>query len=556
MKIVECVPNFSEGVDLSKIQEITSVIKSVPNVKLLDVDPGSDTNRTVVTFVGTPESVLIAAFESIKKASQILDMQTHSGAHARMGATDVCPLIPVSNVTMEECVELSKKLGDRVGRELKIPVYLYENSATHKARINLANIRSGEYEGMAEKLNDENWKPDYGPVKLNLRAGVTAIGAREFLIAYNINLNTHDKKMATDIALDIREAGRAKRNAAGKFVRKADGTVVKVPGSLIATKAVGWYIDEYRQAQVSMNLTNINKTSIHQAFDEVCSQSQKRGLRVTGSELVGLIPLSAMLNAGKYFLAKQGQSEGIPEKDIISIAIKSLGLNDLSNFDPQKKIIDYQISDNCDILANSTISDFMDELSINSPAPGGGSVSALAGALGAALSSMVANLTYGKKGFESLNSKMNEIAIDSQNIKDKLIKLIDEDTNSFNGVIDAMRLPKKTEAEIKVRGLAIEEATKIATYSPLSILKECSLVMPIVNKVIKAGNNNSISDAGVAAEMAHAGAQGAAMNVLINLKDIQDEDFCNKMKNKVENILLNVNENLMGIRKAVIEVLL
>ena len=556
MKIIECVPNFSEGVDLAKIKEITDVIESISNIRLLDVDPGADTNRTVVTFVGPPEAVVDAAFLAIKKASEILSMQTHKGAHARMGATDVCPLVPVSGVTMEECVLLSVKLAEKVGSELGIPVFLYENSATNSDRVNLANIRSGEYEGMADKLKIEKWKPDFGPIALHLTAGATAIGAREFLIAYNINLNSHEKKLASDIALDIREAGRAKRNSNGKFVREADGTIVKVPGSLKSTKAVGWYIEQYKQAQVSMNLTNFNITSPHQAFDEVCMQAQNRGLRVTGSELVGLIPLSALINAGLHYLEKQGQSQGIPENDIIHIAIKSLGLDDLGPFDPKEKIIEYRVSEKYGDLANSSISDFVDVLSSNSPAPGGGSVSALAGSLAAALSAMVGNLTVGKKGFESLKSEMNALAIDGQQLKDKLIKYIDDDTNSFNSVIDAMRMPKKTDDEINIRHLAIQEATKIATYSPLSILEACADVMPLAKLAVNKGNPNSISDAGVAAEMAHAGAQGGAMNVLINLTDIEDEAFCNEMKIKVEEILLTVNEQLMDIRKTVISALL
>jgi len=556
MKIIECVPNFSEGVDLVKIKEITDVIESVKNISLLDVDPGVDTNRTVVTFVGPPESVLEAAFLAIKKASEILDMQTHRGEHARMGATDVCPLVPVSDVSMDECVALSKLLAEKVGTELEIPVYLYENSATNPDRINLANVRSGEYEGMAEKLNQKEWLPDFGPKKLHLSAGVTAIGAREFLIAYNINLNSHEKKLASDIALDIREAGRAKRNNEGKFVREEDGTIIKVPGTLKSTKAVGWYIDEYRQAQVSMNLTNFNITSPHKAFDEVCKQAQKRGLRVTGSELVGLIPLSALLNAGLHYLEKQGQSQGIPEKDIIHIAIKSLGLDDLGPFDPHEKIIEYRVAEKFGDLANASISDFIDELSSNSPAPGGGSVSALAGALAAGLSAMVGNLTVGKKGYEKSKNKMNNLAVEAQRLKDLLIKYIDEDTNSFNGVIDAMRMANSSEREIEIRNLAIQEATKIATYSPLSILEACALVMPLAKLAATEGNPNSISDAGVAAEMAHAGAQGAAMNVLINLSDIKDEAFSNEMKAKVETILLLVSEQIMDIRQVVIAALL
>jgi glutamate formiminotransferase/formiminotetrahydrofolate cyclodeaminase len=556
MKIIECVPNFSEGRDLAKIKEITNTIESVNGISLLDVDPGADTNRTVVTFVGEPDNVVEAAFLAIKKASEILDMEKHSGAHARMGATDVCPFIPVSNTTMDECVEISKKLAQRVGDELGISVYLYENSASTPSRTNLAEVRSGEYEGMAEKLKNPQWAPDYGPTSLNKKAGVTAIGAREFLIAYNINLNTQERKLATDIALDIREAGRAKRDEKGAIIRDDEGVMVKVPGSLKATKAVGWYIDEYKQAQVSMNLVDYNITPPHIAFDEVCKQATKRGLRVTGSEIVGLIPLKAVYDAGIYYLKKQKQSQGIPENDIIQIAIKSLGLNDIANFDPNEKIIEYRINSTEGELASSTLTEFVDELSTNSPAPGGGSVSALAGSLAAGLSAMVGNLTIGKKGYEDLHNEMNDIAIQSQSLKSKLLKMVDEDTNSFNGVIDAMRLPKKTDEEKQLRQIAIQEATKIATYSPLSILETCAAVMPLAKLVAVKGNPNSISDAGVAAEMAHAGAQGGAMNVLINLSDIEDEAFCNEMKSKVENILLTVNEQLMEVRNHVIKALL
>ena len=362
MKIIECVPNFSEGKDKNKIDEITNAIKSVESISLLDVDMGFDTNRTVVTFVGPPESVLEAAFAAIKKASELIDMRIHKGEHSRMGATDVCPFIPVSNVSMSECIDLSKALAKRVAKELEIPIFLYEKSASHPNRINLANIRSGEYEGMEDKLQDENWCPDYGARKLNKKAGVTAIGAREFLIAYNINLNTHNKKLASDIALDIREAGRGKRDANGKFVRDDNGNIVKVPGSLKSTKAVGWYIDEYKQAQVSMNLTNYNITSIHQAFDEVRKQALRRGLRVTGSEIVGLIPLKAIKESGIYYLDKQNQSKGIPEDDIIHIAIKSLGLDDLSIFNPNEKIIEYRINKTSDLLVNQSVENFLHEL--------------------------------------------------------------------------------------------------------------------------------------------------------------------------------------------------
>ncbi|MFQ6610490.1 MAG: glutamate formimidoyltransferase, partial [Fidelibacterota bacterium] len=541
MKIVECVPNFSEGRDLNKIKIITDAISSVSGISLLDVDPGADTNRTVVTFVGDPDTVLEAAYLAIKTAASVLDMRMHHGAHARMGATDVCPFIPVSDVSMEDCILLSKRLGEKVGSELNIPVFLYENSASKPERQNLANIRAGEYEGMAEKLKSKEWIPDFGPAKLNENAGVTAIGAREFLIAYNVNLNTQSKKIATDIALDIREAGRRARNSKGKFFTDEAGNPVMKPGKLKSVKAVGWYIDEYKLAQISMNLTNYNITPVHIAFEESRIEARKRGVRVTGSELVGLIPLKALLDAGLYYLKKQNRPTGIPAKDIIHIAVKSLGLDDLAPFNPNEKIIEYKIGNKFGELATMPIHEFMDELSRESPAPGGGSVSALAGSLGASLTAMVSNLTAGKKKFADVFDKMVKLGDNSQKLKSQLLKLIDEDTDAFNEVMNAYRLPSGNDHEISAKNLAIERANQVATNVPLKVASACAEAMTLAIEAATLGNPNSISDAGVAGEMAHAGAHGAVLNILINLSNITDLEYCNNLRNKSEQILSSVD---------------
>ena len=555
MKIIECVPNFSEGRDKTIIKKITDAIESVSGVTLLDVDPGADTNRTVVTIVGNPESVIEAAFSGIKKASEIIDMRKHSGAHARMGATDVCPFVPISEIAMDDCVEYSKILAERVGKELKIPIFLYEYSASTSERENLADIRSGEFEGMADKLKTSKWKPDYGPSKPHNTAGVTAICARNFLIAYNINLNTKDKKIATDIALDIREQGRNKRNKNGKFVRDNNGVPIKVPGILKDCKAVGWYIDEYGLAQVSMNLTNFNNTPPHIAFEETRNQARKRGVRVSGSELVGLIPLDAMISAGKYYLDKQQRSKGIPVKDIIHIAVKSMGLDDLSPFNPNEKIIEYRVKEQFGSLASMTLNEFADELSSDSPAPGGGSVAALAGTLGASLSSMVANLTFGKKKWLPLFEQMCQISQKSQLLKDELLQLIDADTDSFKGVLEAYKMPKNTDGQIIERNKAIDTAMKEATNIPFQTLKCCREIMDLALEAAKCGNPNSVSDAGVAAEMANAGVHGAALNVLINLKNIEDEKFCVNMKTNTEDLVQDADKLLMETRRTVSKIM-
>lgn len=534
LKLVECVPNFSEGRNLDIINQITKEIEDTEDVKLLDVDPGADTNRTVVTFIGSPDGAKEASFKAIKKASELIDMREHSGAHARMGATDVCPFVPVSGVTMQDCVEIAKDLGKRVADELNIPVYLYEEAATTPERNSLANIRSGEYEGLAEKLKEPQWAPDFGEAKFNPKSGATVIGAREFLIAYNVNLNTKDRKLAHDIAMSVREMGRNKRDERGKFIRDENGVPIKAPGLLKSTRAVGWYIDEYGVAQVSINLINYKVTPPHVAFDTICDEAIKRGLRVTGSELVGLIPLQAMLDAGRHYLLKQGKSPGVPEEDIIEAAVVSLGLRDLTDFDPQKKIIEYQVRELKGPLVKKDLRDFANELSSESPAPGGGSVSALAGSLGAALSSMVANLTVGKKGYKEIWDEMKEIASNGQTLKDNLLRLVDEDTEAFNNLMAAFGHPKKTDEQKAQREAAIQQATKDACLVPLNVMKNSIKVLKIAKVVGEKGNENAASDAGVASLMARAAVFGAGLNVKINLPGIEDKNFVSDMTSRVE----------------------
>jgi len=451
MKLVECVPNFSEGRDLEKIKSITKEIETTEQVKLLDVDPGESTNRTVVTFIGTPDSVKKAAFKAIKKASEIIDMSKHKGAHSRMGATDVCPFVPVSGVTMEDCIQIAHDVAKRVADELDIPVYLYEDAAQKPERKNLAFVRKGEYEGLEEKFKNPEWKPDYGKPEFNPRSGAIAIGAREFLIAYNINLNTRDKKLAHHIALNIREKGRAKRDKNGKIVRDNNGKSIIVPGKFKEVKAVGWFIEDYGIAQISINFTNYKISPIHLVFDEVIKEAEAIGVRVTGCELVGLIPMEALLSAGHYYLEKQRKSPGVPNEELINIAVLSLGLNDVSPFDPHKKIIEYQFTEVKDSLVDMNLRQFANELSSDSPAPGGGSTSAFSGALSAALSAMVSNLTVGKKDYENVQLKVKELAVRSQALKDELLKAVDLDTIAFNKVMAASKMKKKTDEQKKLR---------------------------------------------------------------------------------------------------------
>ncbi|MBM4166281.1 MAG: glutamate formimidoyltransferase [Ignavibacteria bacterium] len=539
-KIIECVPNFSEGRDKNILDAIAKEIETTDGAKLLDVDPGAATNRTVFTIAGEPNAVCDAAFKAIRKASELIDMTKHKGEHPRMGATDVCPLIPISGVTLEECIALAQQLGKRVGDELNIPVYLYEYAATSPSRKNLADIRKGEYEGLQEKLRDNNWKPDFGEAKFNAKSGATVVGVRDFLIAYNVNLNTTDKKLANEIAFRIREQGRVKKNDEGRIMKDENGNEIRTAGTLKSVKAVGWVIEEYNRAQVSINLTNYNITPPHVAFEECVKEATSLGLRVTGSEIVGLIPKEAMLLAGKYYLARQGKSAGVPEKQLIEIAIQSLGLNDVSKFDAKKKIIEYVLSENKKSLNNLSVKDFADELSTDSPAPGGGSASALAGSLASALSAMVANLTIGKKGYEKYFEELKIVAEECQKLKDELLSLVDEDTEAFNKVMDAFRLPKKSEEEKAKQIFAVEEATKYAAQVPFKTMQKSLEVMKRVAVVAEKGNVNSISDAGVAALLTHSCCEGAAMNVLINLKSLASKEakkFSTKMRRDVEKIL-------------------
>jgi glutamate formiminotransferase/formiminotetrahydrofolate cyclodeaminase len=525
MKLVECVPNFSEGRDKSKIQQIIREIETTPGVKLLDVDPGESTNRTVVTFIGGPADAAEAAFKAIKKASEVIDMRFHKGAHSRIGATDVCPFVPVSGVTMAECVELARALGRRVADELGIPVYFYEEAATREDRRNLASIRSGEYEGLPEKLKDPAWAPDCGAPLFNPRTGATVIGAREFLIAYNIDLNTRDRKLANEIALNIRESGRAKRDADGDIVRVASGAPVKLPGRFPHVKAVGWYLEDYGIAQISINFTNYKITPIHLVFDEVRSQAAGLGLRVTGSELVGLIPKEALLAAGRYYLEKQGRSAGVPEEELVRMAALSLGLSDVAPFDPKKKIIEYQFDAGPARLAGMTLREFANELSLDSPAPGGGSVAALCGALSAALSAMVANLTVGKRGYEKSFSELREAAAKAQDLKEECLRAVDLDTAAFNKVMDASRLPKGSPDQQAEREAALEAATREATLVPFRVLELSVDLLRLARTAAEKGNRNSVSDAGVAALAAKTAAEGAYYNIRINLPGLRDEAF-------------------------------
>jgi len=535
-EIIECVPNFSEGRDSNIIRAIGNAIAAVSEVKLLNIDPGAATNRTVITFIGTRKGILAGAFAGIAKAAELIDMRQHHGAHPRLGATDVCPLIPISGISAEECIQFSHELARQVATELKIPVFLYEKSAQTAERINLENIRAGEYEGLAEKLKNPQWKPDYGPAEFNARSGATVIGVREFLIAYNVNLNTNDRKLASEIALQIREKGRYQRDREGNILYDENGVALRIAGRLPSTKAVGWYIDEYKIAQVSINLTNYKVTPPHVVFEEVRKLARQMGLRVTGSEIVGLVPKEALLMAGRYYLQLQGKSQGVPESALLHTAIQSLGLNDVSPFDPKQKIIEFQIKEFDDSLAELDLRQFADELSSDSPAPGGGSVAAFCGVMAASLTAMVANLTFGKCGYERYSKKMNQTAINAQLLKDELLRLVDRDAAAFNQVMGSYRLPKKTEAERAQRQAAIQGAMKTAAQIPLQVMETCEKVLILTDYVSKHGNLNSISDAGVAALATDAAIRGAALNVLINLGNIEDSEFKTRMREAVTQI--------------------
>lgn len=535
--LVECVPNFSEGRDRAVLDAIAREIEGVDGVRLLDVDPGADTNRTVVTFVGSPSGVAEAAFRAIRCAAERIDMRAHKGAHPRMGATDVCPFIPVSGITMEECVAIARSLGERVGRELGIPIYLYEHAATRPEWKSLANIRVGEYEALETKLQDPSWKPDFGPAAFNARSGATVIGAREFLIAYNVNLNTRDKKLANEIALNIRETGRLAKDAAGNTIVDAGGNPVRKAGRLQAVRAVGWTIPEYGCAQVSINLLDYHVTPPHAAFEACVDEAAKLGLRVTGSELVGLIPLEAIRLAGRYYLERQGKSTGVPESELVHIAVQSLGLASITPFDPAKKIIEYRVREGRTLLVDLSLRGFADELSTDSPAPGGGSVAALCGSLAAALAAMVANLTVGKKGFEGAREEMVRIADAGQNLKDAFLDDIDRDTDAFNAVMAANRLPKKTPEEQAARDAAVQEANRMAILVPFGVLERVAAVLELADAVGERGNPNSASDAAVAALAAGACAEGAYDNVMINLPGIADRAWASTIAGKAKGLL-------------------
>ena len=538
-KIIECVPNFSEGRDMGIIKQITDVIESVDGVKLLDVDPGKDTNRTVVTFVGDPDAVCEAAFLSVKKASELIDMSKHHGAHPRMGATDVCPFVPVSGITMEETVIIARKVADRIGSELGIPVYCYENAALTEGRRNLASCRSGEYEGLKKKLSDPLWKPDFGPAIHNERSGATAVGARDFLVAFNVNLNTTSTRRANSIAYDIREKGRPKREGdpvIGKILKDEKGDTIMIRGSLKSVKAIGWFIEEYGIAQISMNLTNIAVTPVHIAFDEVCKKAETRGIRVTGSELVGLIPLKSLLDAGRYFLEKQQRSLGVSDEELIKIAVRSMGLNDIHPFKPEEKIIEYVMgaTNKQYRLIAMSLKEFMDETASESPAPGGGSISAFMGAMGVALGTMVANLSGHKRGWDDRWQEFSVWAERGKAIQNSLLHLVDEDTNAFNGIMEAFALPKKSEEEKLVRDSAIQAATMNAIMVPFKVMETAYSGFELIKEMAEKGNPNSISDAGVGALAIRSCIKGAYLNVKINASGLHDKDFVNSIISKGE----------------------
>jgi glutamate formiminotransferase/formiminotetrahydrofolate cyclodeaminase len=540
-KLVECVPNFSEGRNRTVIDAIASAISAVGGVKLLDVDPGADTNRTVYTFVGRPDDVVEAAFRAAARASELIDMSAHRGAHPRIGAMDVCPFVPVSDVTMDECVALAHALGTRLGDELQVPVYFYEYAASRETRRSLAGIRVGEYEGLERKLQDPEWRPDRGPAAFNPRFGAAVVGARDFLIAYNVNLNTRDRRLANEVALNIREAGRLERDGSGNVVRDAHGQEVRRPGRLKAVRAIGWYIEEYRQAQVSINLLNYKVSPLHLVFETVCDEAARVGLRVTGSELVGLIPLEPLVEAGRFYLRRQIKSAGVPERELVEMAVRTLGLDQLGAFDAAKKVIEYHFAPPAP-LADLAVARFVDEVSSESPAPGGGSVAALAGSLAAALSAMVANLTVGRKGYETHWEELSGLATCAQELKARLTRNIDADSAAFNRVMDAMRLPKGTPEQQADRTAAVERANQEAAQVPLETARLSLGALRLAERVAAIGNRNSASDAGVAALAAWAAVEGAALNVLTNLPGIAEEASKTRYREEASRLVIEASE--------------
>jgi glutamate formiminotransferase / formiminotetrahydrofolate cyclodeaminase len=554
-KLIECVPNFSEGRDLHVIRQITDAIESAEGVSLLDVDPGASTNRTVVTFVGSPEAVIEAAFRGIKKAAELIDMRKHKGAHPRMGATDVCPFIPVSNVSWEETIACANRLAKRVGDELNIPVYLYEKAAKDIARSNLSIVRVGEYEGFFEKIKQPQWKPDFGPALFNEKSGATVIGARDFLVAYNVNLNTKAVRRANSVAFDVREQGRIKTENGtpyGKPVLDANGEPVRIPGTLRHVKAIGWFVKEYGIAQVSMNLTNIEETPLHLAFDACVEAAAKRGLRVTGSEIVGMVPKKCLVDGGRYFLRKQQWSQGASEEELIDIAVRSMGLSELKPFEPKEKVIEFKIeSPSKKSLLKMNLREFCNETLSDSPAPGGGSVAALMGALGASLGGMVANLSAGKRGWDDKIEYFSDWAVKAQQLKDELLSLVDEDSAAFNKVIDASGLPRESSEEKKTRSAAIESATQYAAEIPLKVMETSSKSYQLLSEMAEKGNPNSISDVGVGLLATQACIEGAALNVRINLGQLKDEKFKSALEEKVRRIKADSETQFKKIQQVV-----
>jgi glutamate formiminotransferase/formiminotetrahydrofolate cyclodeaminase len=604
-KLIECVPNFSEGQRLDVIDQITAEIKNVSGVRLLDVDPGFEMNRTVVTFVGPPAEIKTAAFSAIKKAAELIDMRRHKGSHPRMGATDVCPFVPVSGVTLEECLRLSEEVAEMVGEELKIPVYLYEKSARSPERVNLAHIRMGEYEGLAEKLKKPEWKPDFGPATFNAKAGATVIGVREFLIAYNINLNTSEAKFAADIAFELREKGRSvRKDLTEKFYFKGEnilqyengrypcgscaletdtihalikhcqevheydlaellnlngidslhpeGKPVKKPGLFSQCKAIGWMVPEYKRAQISINLTNYKITPMHAVLEATRKLAEERGLVVTGSEIVGMVPYPALLETGKFYLERQQRSTGIPVRDILEIAVQSLGLRDVADFNIEERVLGLPISPK-ENLVELKVNDFIDEVSRESPAPGGGSIAALAGALGAALASMVANLSIGKRGKATAGNELKSAAVRAQEIKDALIDAIDEDTQAFNTYMEARRLPAKTDKEKRAKNKALQEGLRAAIAVPLATAQKSAEAIDLAELVVEKGNINSVTDAAVGAHIAYTGVKGGIYNVLINLKEIEDKEYILEMKHVCTGIDDSAQKKLKKVLKKVDE---
>ena len=540
-KLIECVPNFSEGRDQNVIRQITDAIGSVDGVSLLDVDPGASTNRTVVTFVGSPDAAVEAAFRAIKKAAELIDMRKHKGAHPRMGATDVCPFIPVSNVSWDEAIACANRLGQRVGDELKIPVYLYEKAAKNESRSNLSIIRAGEYEGFFEKIRQPEWKPNFGPEVFNEKSGATVIGVRDFLVAYNANLNTKSVRRANSVAFDVREQGRVQTEDGtpwGKPLVDANGQAIRIPGMLKHVKAIGWFVKEYGIAQVSMNLTNIEETPLHAAFDACCESAASRGLRVTGSEIVGMVPKQCLVDAGRYFLRKQKWSEGVSDEDLIDIAIRSMGLSELKSFDPKEKVIEFKIesAEPKISLAKVNLREFCNETISDSPAPGGGSVAALMGALGVSLGGMVANLSAGKRGWDDKLEYFSNWAVKAQQLKDELLSLVDEDTAAFNKVMDAFALAKESTEEKAARAAAIAQATKYAAEVPLNVMETASKSYELLAEMAERGNPASVSDVGVGALATRACIEGAGLNVRINLAQLKDERFKPDLLKKIEQI--------------------